>query len=224
MSTKPTIAVVGGTGALGTGLALRWALAGHPVIVGSRTLENAQKSCEAILAKLRQKTQSPLDLKPMVNDQAAKAADIVAVTVPFAQQAELLRSIQSHVIGKILIDTTVPLMLPKVGTVQLPPEGSAAQIAREVLGESVRVVSAFHNVAADSLASLDDMDCDVLVFSDDKQARDEVVGLVEVMGARGFAGGGLSNSAAAEALTSVLITVNRQYKCHAGIRLTGIGD
>jgi hypothetical protein len=123
---------------------------------------------------------------------------------------------------KIVVDTTVPLVPPKVARVQLPPEGSAAQIAQSILGQGVQVVSAFHHVAAHKLARDQAVACDVLVFGDSKAARGRVVKLAEALGLRGVHGGALANSAAAEALTSVLIFINRAHKVDgAGISITG---
>jgi NADPH-dependent F420 reductase len=222
--TDIKIAVVGGTGALGMGLALRWARAGAEVLVGSRNLENAEKACVAIREKLGAAGGADVRVKALLNADAAAQGDIVALTVPFAQQQSTLESIRANLQGKIVIDTTVPLVPPKVGTVQIPEFGSAAVAAQKLLGDAVKVVSAFHNVAADNLQSLLPLDSDVLVFGDDKQAREDVVGLVQAAGMRGFIAGPLANSIAAEALTSVLITINRQYKCHSGVRIVGTGD
>jgi NADPH-dependent F420 reductase len=124
--------------------------------------------------------------------------------------------------GKILIDVTVPLVPPKVARVQLPGEGSAGQIAQELLGVEVKVVSAFQNVAAQHLQEGHGLDCDVLVSGNDKKARAEVIKLVEAAGMRGIHAGLIYNAAAAEALTSVIININRQFKTNAGIRITGI--
>lgn len=125
--------------------------------------------------------------------------------------------------GKIVIDAAVPLVPPKVSVVQLPPEGSAAQIAQTLLGEGVKVVSAFHNVGATKLHAGGRADCDVLVFGNDKESRDIVIGLASEVASAGIDGGVLANSAAAEALTSVLIGINRRYKVPgAGIRITGL--
>jgi NADPH-dependent F420 reductase len=156
------------------------------------------------------------------NVAAADAAELVILTVPFASQRTTLEDIRSSVSGKIVIDTTVPLMPPKVMRVQLPPEGSAAQRAQEILGESVRVVSAFHNVAAHKLITDAFVECDVLVFGDDKAAREVAVSIVDACGLRGLHGGVLANSAAAEAMTSVLIFLNKNYSVDgAGVRITG---
>ena len=216
------IAILGGTGALGTGLVRRWTQAGHAVIIGSRTLEKA----EAALAELKQVMAelgaTKLDVAAMENLDAARAADIVVLTVPFAHQKSTLEHVRPALEGKILVDVTVPLMPPKVGTVQLPPEGSAGMAAQQLLGDGVKVVSAFQNVAAHHLQEGHGIECDVLVCGNDKDARAEVIGLVEACGMRGFHAGPIANSAAAEALTSVIININRAFKCHAGIRITGL--
>jgi len=142
--------------------------------------------------------------------------------VPWSAQEERLGEIRAAVAGKIVIDTTVPLVPPKVMRVQLPAEGSAALKAQAILGEGVRLVSAFHNVAAHKLATDADVACDILVFSDDKDARTVGVGLANDLGLRGLHGGALANAAAAEALTSVLIFLNKTYQVDgAGIAITG---
>lgn len=213
MSTTETIAVIGGTGKLGTGIALRLARGGCNVVIGSRAAESAQAQAAKI---------GP-DVRGMTNADAANAGDIVIMAVPHAAHATTLDEIAPHVDGKLLVDTTVPLVPPKVMRVQLPAEGSAAVQTQQRLGEGVNVVSAFHNVSADHLASDAEVDCDVLVFGDDKAARARVAALVEKMGLRPVHGGALVNSAAAEALTSVLIFINKTYGvAHgAGIRITG---
>jgi NADPH-dependent F420 reductase len=218
----PLIAVLGGTGNLGYGLARRWALAGRAIVIGSRAAEKAEAAA-AELRKLAADRGVKAEVSGAENLEASRRAGIVTLTVPFASQADTLRHVKPALEGKILIDTTVPLVPPRVARVQLPPQGSAARIAQEIVGPGVRVVTAFHNVAADLLDSDQDPGCDVLVFSDNKEAREEVVKLAALASLRSFHGGSLDNSAAAEALTSVLIFVNKQYDCHAGIRLTGIG-
>jgi len=222
MENKPTIAVLGGTGDLGCGLALRWIRAGYKVIVGSREREKATAACAEMRALLAERDVDAARLSDLDNVAAAAAADIVVLTVPFSHQRSTLDSVKDQLRGKVLIDVTVPLMPPKVGTVQLPCAGSAGQAAQAFLGDSVRVVSAFQNVAADHLKSDHPLDCDVLVCGNDPDARAAVVRLVEACGMRGFQAGPINNAAAAEALTSVLITINRQFKCHAGIRITGV--
>jgi 8-hydroxy-5-deazaflavin:NADPH oxidoreductase len=210
MSNK--IAVIGGTGNLGSALAWRLARAGHSVVIGSRTAESAT----AKAAELGH------GLTGMSNADAAKAADIIFVTVPFAAQTPTLEDIKPHVAGKIVVDTTVPLVPPKVMRVQLPPEGSAAAKAESLLGVGVRLVAGFHNVAAHKLAQDVDVDCDILVFGDEKAARAEIVALADQIGLRGIHGGALVNAAAAEAMTSLLIFINKNYQVDgAGIRITG---
>ena len=212
MSNETIIAVLGGTGALGSAIARRLAKAGRTVIIGSRKPESAAETAE----------QLGFGLTGMDLESAAKAADIVIFTVPFAAQEATLTQIAPHVAGKIVVDTTVPLVPPRVMRVQMPEEGSAAARAAGFLGEDVRVVSAFHNVAAHKLMQDIDVGCDVLVFGDDKAARDEVIGLVGDCGLRGIHAGALVNSAAAEAMTSILIFINKTYKVDgAGIRVTG---
>lgn len=207
-----TIAIVGGTGNLGSALAWRLARAGQRVIIGSRSATSATTRA----------AEFGHGLTGMANSEAAAAADMVFVTVPFAAQAATLAEIAPHVSGKIVVETTVPLMPPKVMRVQLPAEGSAAMRAQAILGEGVRLVAGFHNVAAHKLAQDVEVDCDILVFGDDKAARTEVVALADAIGLRGIHGGALANSAAAEAMTSLLIFINKTYAVDgAGIRITG---
>jgi NADPH-dependent F420 reductase len=217
---KETIAILGGTGDLGTGLAIRWAKAGHGIIIGSRTQEKA----DAAVAELKRiSPQTPA--KAMVNSAAAAAGDIVVLTVPFEHQLSTLESVRAGLEGKILIDVTVPLVPPKVGTVQLPPEGSAGKRAQNYLGDGVKVVTAFQNVAAHLLQQDVKIECDVLVAGNSKEARDKVVELVEIAGMSGWHAGPIENSAAAEALTSILIQINRRHSIsHSGIKIVGQSD
>ena len=220
----PVLAILGGTGDLGTGLARRWAQAGYQVIIGSRTLEKAEAAVADLREVMADRGVGEVTVQAMANLDAAKAADIVALTVPFSHQAATLESVRPALQGKILIDGTVPLVPPKVARVQLPAQGSAGQIAQELLGEEVSVVSAFQNVAAAHLQDGKGVECDVLVCGNKKAAREEVIKLVEAAGMRGFHAGMINNAAAAEALTSVLIVINKQYGCHAGIKISGLGD
>ena len=214
MQGRPTIAVIGGTGDLGSALAKRWAAAGYPIVLGSRSKEKA----EAAAREMNGSAVSGED-----NRTAAAKADIVVVAVPYANHEAILNEIKPAVQGKIVVDTVVPLVPPKVSVVQLPPDGSAALRAQRLLGEAARVQSAFHNVSASKLKSGESIDCDVLVFGDDKDARAIVIDLANAAGTRGIDGGPLANSIAAEALTSVLIGINRRFKVNgAGIRITGI--
>lgn len=213
-STPPEmIAVIGGTGNLGSAIARRLAKAGRAVVLGSRKAESA----EAAAAELG------FGITGLANADAANAASVIIIAVPFAAQESTLNDIAPHVAGKLVVDTTVPLVPPKVMRVQLPAEGSAAMRAKAILGDGVMMTSGFHNVAAHKLITDEDIDCDVLVFGDEKAAREQVVALARTMGLRGIHGGALANSAAAEAMTSVLIFVNKTYSADgAGIRLTRI--
>jgi NADPH-dependent F420 reductase len=221
-NTKPSIGIVGGTGDLGRGLALRLAKAGHPLIIGSRNAEQAVASAEAVAAVLAERGIAHPAISGADNAATAQQGDIVFVTVPFGAHQPTLESIRDAVQGKVVVDVTVPLVPPKVARVQLPTEGSAGQIAQTLLGEAVHVVSAFQNVAAAHLQADIEIPCDVLVTGNDKPARQTVIDLIESMGMRGFHAGLINNAAAAEALTSILININKQYKTHAGLRLTGI--
>jgi NADPH-dependent F420 reductase len=156
------------------------------------------------------------------NLDAATAADIVFVTVPFSAHGVTLEGIIGVVQEKVVVDVTVPLVPPKVARVQMPEGGSAGQIAQSILGDNVRVVSAMQNVAAAHLNSEEPIDCDVLVTGNNRDARQWVIDILAAIDMRGFHAGMINNAAAAEALTSVLIHINKQYKTHAGIRLTGI--
>ena len=218
----PVLAILGGTGDLGTGLARRWAQAGYQVIIGSRTLEKAEAAVADLREVMAERGVGDVTVRAMANQDAAAAAEIVTLTVPFSHQASTLESVRAALQGKILIDVTVPLVPPRVARVQLPEQGSAGQIAQELLGEEVAVVSAFQNVAAAHLQEGRGVDCDVLVSGNKKEARQAVITLVEAAGMRGFHAGMINNAAAAEALTSVLISINKQYGCHAGIKISGL--
>ena len=220
----PVLAILGGTGDLGTGLARRWAQVGYEVIIGSRTQEKAEAAVADLREVMAERGVAEISVRAMENLAAAKAANIVTLTVPFSHQASTLELVKEALHGKILIDVTVPLVPPKVARVQLPPQGSAGQIAQELLGEEVYVVSAFQNVAAAHLQEGRGLECDVLVTGNKKVAREAVITLVEAAGMRGFHAGMINNAAAAEALTSVLITINKQYGCHAGIKISGLDD
>jgi NADPH-dependent F420 reductase len=211
-SSKPTLAVIGGTGTLGSGLAGRWAKAGYPVVIGSR---DAAKAAEAARAFPGATGAS--------NADAAKSAEIIILAVPWATHAQIIEEIKPHTAGKLVVDTTVPLVPPKVARVQLPAETSAALAAQRRLGDGVRLVAAFHNVAGHKLQQDIAIDCDVLIFGDEPKDRAIVADLAKAIGLRGVHAGPLANSVAAEALTSVLIGINRNYKVDgAGIRITGI--
>ncbi len=212
------LAVLGGTGNLGFGLALRWSRAGYRVVIGSREAAKAARAAARIVAQL-----PAAEITGLANPEAAAAAEIVVMTVPFASHRCTIESVKAQAQGKIFVDVTVPLVPPKVSRVQLPDGGSVAKAAQDYLGPGVKVVSALHNVAAAHLS--DDHgapDCDVLVCGDDADARQQVVELIEAAGLKGWHAGRIDNSVVAEALTSVLIFINRRYKIDgAGIRITG---
>ena len=215
-----TIAVIGGTGAEGGGLALRWAAAGHRVIIGSRDGEKARAAAAELSALLASGS-----IAGEESAAAAAKATIVVLAVPFAAQMATAQALKPMLEGKILVDVTVPLVPPKVSTVQLPEGGSSVLLVQKALGEGVKVVSAFQNVSAHKLKKLDTkIACDVLVCADDKEARLRVMQLAEDAGLKGINAGPLANSAAAEAMTSLLIWINRAYKVpDAGIAITGLG-
>jgi len=219
MAQTFTIAVLGGTGQEGSGLALRWAKAGHRVILGSRDAVKAWAAAAKIKARL-----GNADVNGETNKNAASAAEIVVLTVPFAAQRAMLAEVREELAGKILIDATVPLVPPNVARVQLPPGGSAVAEVQKILGDSVRVVSAFQNVSSHHLEDLTHkVDCDVLICGNDPAAREVAVGLAADIGLRGLHAGPITNSAAAEALTSILISMNKRYKVPGtGIRITGL--
>ncbi len=196
-ATLPTLAVLGGTGALGGALAWRWAKAGYPLIIGSRSHEKGDQAAHELLERA-----PGAKVRGTDNPAAAGAAAIVVLTVPYEHQQPTLESVRGPLRGKILVDCTVPLRPPRVARVQLPPEGSAAVAAQQFLGEQVKVVSAFQNVGASHLRDDHPIDCDVLVCGDDAAARDAVILLVAAAGLRGWHAGALANSAASEALTS----------------------
>lgn len=215
-----TIAIIGGTGALGSGLGRRWARAGYDVVIGSRTAPKAETAATELRAAV-----PAANVAGLANLAAAEAGDIVVLTVPFAHQRPTLEDIGAGLTGKILVDTTVPLVPPKVARVQLPEEGCAALRAQRIVGAGVVVVSAFQNVAADLMATDERLACDVLVAGDKLEARETVVRLAERAGFKAWHAGPLVNSTAMEALTSVLIFMNKRYAgSHTGIRMTGVQD
>ena len=217
--SRPVIAVLGGSGKEGSGLAFRWAHAGYPVIIGSRTAEKAEQAAKEINEALGRQAARGLD-----NPAAAAQAAIVVLTVPFAAQRKTVEEVRQALTGKVLIDVTVPLVPPKVSRVQLPDGRSAVEAIQELLGPEVKVVSAFQNISAHHLKDLDYViECEVLVCCDDRATGDLVVGMAREIGLHAWGAGVLANSVVAEALTSVLITLNQRYKVPAsGIRITGI--
>jgi len=214
-----TIAVLGGTGKEGKGLAYRWAQAGYKVLIGSRSPERAVTTASEIMELL----EGSSSLVGASNLEAAQAAEIVVLTVPYAAHRETLESVKDALKGKLLVDVTVPLVPPKISKVQMPSAGSAAQEAREILGDNVQVVSAFQNISHELLLTDDDIECDVLVTGTSKEARTEALTLVEAAGLTGWDAGPIENSVVVEGLASVLININKQHGSkHAGIKITGV--
>jgi NADPH-dependent F420 reductase len=190
-------------------------MAGYPVVLGSRSKEKAVGVARGL--------GSAGEVRGEDNRCAAGAGDIVVLAVPYANHDAIVDEIKANVVGKIVVDATVPLVPPKVSIVQLPANGSPAVAAQRMLGHEVRVVAAFHNVGASKLEAGEKADCDVLVFADDPAAREQIIMLAALVATRGVDGGSLANSVAAEALTSVLIAINRRYRVPgAGIRITGL--
>ena len=215
-----TIAILGGTGKEGKGLAFRWARAGYRIIIGSRSIDKAQSAVAEICSYLP----APASVEAMLNPEAAAAGDLAVLTVPFAVHQEMLQGLKPYLQGKILIDVTVPLVPPRVTRVQMPPAGSAAQEAQQILGEAVQVVSAFQNISYENLLQKEDIDCDILVCGSGKASRDIVLGLIKAADLVGFDAGPIENSVVVEGLTSILIGINKQYGVKSsGIKITGIG-
>ena len=214
-----TIAVLGGTGREGKGLAYRWAQAGYRVLIGSRSSEKAIQAASEIIGML----DGAPSVVGMSNPEAAAQADIVVLTVPYAAHVSTLESVKDSLAGKVLVDVTVPLVPPKVTKVQMPPAGSAAQESRAILGEGVDVAAAFHAVSYEYLLRDEPLECDVLVTGTGKRAREEALKLVAAAGLVGWDAGPIENSVVVEGLTSVLININKLYgSTHAGIRITGV--
>ena len=213
-----TVAVLGGTGKEGSGLAIRWALNGYRVIIGSRSAEKA----EAKVVELNEQLGGDY-LKGMANEDAAKEAHLVVLSVPYTAHKSTIESVKEHLAGKILVDVTVPARPPKVNVVHLPEGQSAALEAQSYLPD-VKVVAAFQNVSATKLKNPDvDPNCDVLICGDDLEAKQEVIKLSEAAGMRGIDAGVLQNAIAVEALTSVIVHINKTYKVKgAGIRITNL--
>jgi 8-hydroxy-5-deazaflavin:NADPH oxidoreductase len=221
-NTEPVfrkIGIIGGTGKEGKGLAFRWARAGYSISIGSRQAEKAQAAAAEILQLLG----GQVDVRGMTNAEVAAASDLLVLTVPFSAHVDTLNQLKEALRGKILIDVTVPLVPPRVTRVQMPPAGSAAQEAQQILGPEVEVVAAFQNISYEHLLHDEPVDCDVLVCGGSKSARTIVLRLVQVAGLCGLDAGPVENAVVVEGLTSILIGINKQYKVpSAGIKITGI--
>lgn len=215
-----TIAVLGGTGKEGSGLVLRWAQHGYRVLIGSREAERAAAKADELNAILGASL-----IQGMSNEEAAAQADIVVLSVPYSAHQAILEAVKEQVQGKVLVDVTVPLQPPDVRTVHVPPGKAASLEAQALLGDGVKVVAAFQNVGAAHLKDLEhSVNCDVLICADDPEAKAHVAQLVEAIpGMRAIDAGPLANAVAAEALTPVLLYINKRYKVPgAGIRITGL--
>jgi hypothetical protein len=219
LQTRTTISIIGGTGKEGKGLAYRWALAGHSVIIGSRVIEKANEAANEI----NQLSRANIPVKGMLNEDAAKLGEIIAISVPYSAHISTLQIIKGSCTGKIVIDVCVPLVPPKVTKVQMPKDGSAGQEAQNLLGAECKVVSAFHNISYERLLNHEPIDCDVLVCGSDKEAKGRVLELVKEAGMHGWDAGPIENSVIPEGLTSVLIGINKQFGVPAsGIQITGV--
>jgi 8-hydroxy-5-deazaflavin:NADPH oxidoreductase len=225
MSSIPLrpIAILGGTGPAGMGLALRWARAGETIIIGSRDEQRARQ----VAAQIKAKAGEPANITGMENSDACAAADILMLTVPFEGQAAFLKQLKPAIApGSILIDATVPLAASVGGRATRTLgvwQGSAAEQAAELVPEGVSVVAAFHNVSAELLGGGDPLDCDVIVCSDDADAAQLTRNLAaKIPGVRAINGGKLENARIVEQMTAMLIGMNIRHKGHAGIRITGL--
>jgi NADPH-dependent F420 reductase len=211
------IAVVGGTGKEGRGMAARWAKAGHEVFIGSRDAERATLCA----AELRTETNGKVDGGD--NPSAVRASEAVVLSVPYQAHAGTLESLKAELGVRVLIDVTVPLLPPKVTVVNIPAGQSAALEAQAILGSEARLVAALHHVSAVHLRDLEHrIDCDVLACSDNPQALELALGLIRDLGVRAFNAGPLRNAVALEAMTPVLLHLNRIHKTSVGIRITGV--
>ena len=218
---KPAIAVIGGTGAEGSGLVVRWAHAGYPIIIGSRSAEKA----DAVAAELRVLLpDGHAPISGATNAAAAEAGDIVVLSVPYDSQPGMVEQIVAGAQGKIVMTVVVPLRPPKVSVVWRPAAGSAAEELQAQLGEKVQVVAAFQNIAAGHLRDLAwQPDCDVLYTGDSKEAKATAAQLIRDAGFFGVDAGPLANSSVVEGFTALLIGVNARNKVkNSGIRITGI--
>jgi hypothetical protein len=225
LSPSSPIPIIGGTGALGAGLATRWAAAGVPVVIGSRSAERAEEAAAKIRAAV-----PGAEVRGMENGEAAGQGEIVFLTVPFRAQSENLQNLRDHLRpGQLLVDCTVPLAAAVSGKATRSLgvwQGSAAQQAQEMVPDGVTVVAALHTVGAPTLADADAvLDEDILVCGDKKADKARVARLIELIpGLRAINAGPLEMARIVEQLTPMLISVNVRYKAHAGIKLTGLPD
>jgi hypothetical protein len=216
-----TISILGGTGKEGKGLAYRWAKAGYRVLIGSRSPEKAL----AAAAELKDRLGNDHSIAGTGNLEAAQQGNIIVLTVPYSAHRETLEAVKAAIQGKLLIDVTVPLVPPKVTSVQMPPAGSAALEAVSILGKECAVTTAFQNISHELLLGDSAIACDVLVTGTSKDARQETLKLVHAAGLTGWDAGPIENSMVVEGMTSVLIHINKRYaSTHAGIRIVGVDE
>jgi NADPH-dependent F420 reductase len=220
-----TVAVIGGTGPAGTGLALRWVRAGETVIIGSRDAARARSTAESI----RERVGSQAKISGLENAAACAASDLLVLTVPFEGQAALLKQLKAALRpGSVLIDATVPLAASVGGRASRTIgvwQGSAAQQTAELVPKGVSVAAAFQNVSAEVLNSDEDLDCDVIVCSDDPDAAQVAMELaVKIPRVRAIHGGKLENARIVEQITALLIGLNIRHKGHSGVRITGLPE
>ncbi len=217
------IAILGGTGAAGMGLALRWARAGETIIIGSRDAQRAQQAADQIKTQAGERAQ----VSGLENSAACAAATLLVLTVPFENQAALLKQLKPAIrSGSILVDATVPLAASVGGRASRTLgvwQGSATQQAAELVPKGVSVVAAFHNLSAELLNGKDPLDCDVIVCSDDANALQLTRTLAsKIPGVRALDGGKLENARILEQITALLVGMNIRHKGHSGIRITGL--
>jgi len=212
------IAILGGTGLLGSALAYRLAKVGYEILIGSRNPEKAFSNVSKINKRLKKNK-----ISVESNYKASEKSELIILTVPFANHLKIIQEISTVVQHKILIDTTVPLVPPIVAKVQLPEYGSVAKKTQELLGKDVYVVSAFQNIAASHLDLDETIEGEVLVFGNNKDAREKVISIIKSIGLKGWHSGSIDNSIVTEALTSTLIFMNKYYKIDgSGIKIVGI--
>ena len=217
MDAQFSVAIVGGTGNLGSALALRLGAPGVKVIIGSRDAQKAQNA----VATLKPKTRAG-ELAGMTNQEAVKQGEFVVIAVPYEGHQQMVEDLKGQLAGKIIIDAVVPL---KKVRPFVPPAGSALQEAQQIIGDEAPVIGALHNISAVDLGEVDSPLGDVLVCGDNEQAKQKVMEIIRRIGARPFDGGPAGNAYVIEGLTGVIIHLNRRYKSkHGSIRITGVGE
>lgn len=214
------IAIIGGTGKEGKGLAYRWAIAGHEIVIGSRQIEKAQIAADELNSLITSKVTSIVGFE---NAQAADWCEVVVLTVPYSAHVSMLEYLKELVKGKLFIDVTVPISPPKITVLHIPDGGSVGLEAKNVLGPETEVVTAFQNISYERLLNDEEIDCDVLVCGSSKIARERALELVQDAGMKGWDAGPLENSIIVEGMTCILIGINKKYGSkEAGIIITGV--